>query len=82
MLTNFNRSLSISASSSVETPSGEKIVVSYMSANVNNAGGFTVNQSIQSMEDYIANEDTVNADFAEFQSRALAISKQYKETEV
>ena len=77
MITNFNQSVSVSAASSVKTPSGEK-VVSYMSANIAMPGGISFNNSIQDTDLYFANEETVNKDFADFQARVLEISKQNK----
>lgn len=76
MITNFNQSISVSAASSVTTPSGENKVISYMSANIAMPGGISFNNSIQDTDLFFANEDMVNADFVEFQAKVLEISKQ------
>lgn len=79
MITDFRQSISISAESSVTTATGEKQVISYMSANIAMPGGISFNNSVQDTGAYIQNEETVNKDFADFQVRVLEISKQYKE---
>ena len=78
MITNLNKSISVSAASSITTPSGENKVISYMSANIAMPGGISFNNSIQDTDLYLSNEETVNRDFAEFQAKVVDISKQNK----
>ena len=77
MLKDLSQSLSINATSSIGNT-----VISYMSANVAIPGGANINNSIQNMTEYLANQDAVDADFEEFKAKVLEILKQYKKAEV
>ena len=77
MLKDFSQSLSISATSSIEDK-----IISYMSANIAIPGGANINNSIQDMTKYLANQEAVDADYEEFKAKVLEIMKQYKKEEV
>ena len=61
------KTISINGTSSVEV-NGVKTPAAYFNAQIQTDGKFNINESVQDEELYDANEETVDADMAEFKS--------------
>ena len=61
--------ISIKGTSTVSID-GKDTVVMTMNASINEDGSMSVNKFVQNKEKYIANKDTVDADYAEFEAYA------------
>ena len=61
------KTISINGTSSVDV-NGVKTPAAYFSAQIQADGKFNINESVQDEELYDANEETVDADMAEFKS--------------
>ena len=70
MLNNFSKSITLSATSDIEVD-GKNNVVMYMNATINSNGDVNINQSIRNKELYIANQEAVDADYAEFKKSVM-----------
>ena len=70
MLNNFSKQINLSATSDVEVD-GNNNVVMYMNATINSNGDVNINQSIRNKELYIANQETVDADYIEFKKSVM-----------
>ena len=70
MLNGLTKSINLSATSDIEVD-GKNNVVMYMSATINSNGDVNINQSIRNKELYIANQDVVDADYAEFKAAVM-----------
>ena len=71
MLNGLTKSINLSATSDIEVD-GKNNVVMYMNATINSNGDVNINQSIRNKELYIANQEVVDADFAEFKTFVMA----------
>ena len=71
MLNNFSKQINLSATSDVEVD-GKNNVVMYMNATINSNGDVNINQSIRNKELYIANQETVDADYSEFKKSVMS----------
>ena len=70
MLNGLTKSINLSATSDIEVD-GKNNVVMYMNATINSNGDVNINQSIRNKELYIANQDVVDADYAEFKASVM-----------
>ena len=70
MLNGLTKSINLSATSDIEVD-GKNNVVMYMNATINSNGDVNINQSIRNKELYIANQDVVDADYAEFKEAVM-----------
>ena len=70
MLNSFSKSITLSATSDIEVD-GKNNVVMYMNATINSNGDVNINQSIRNKELYIANQEAVDADYAEFKKSVM-----------
>lgn len=70
MLNNFSKSINLSATSEIEVD-GKNNVVMYMNATINSSGDVNINQSIRNKELYVANQEVVDADYAEFKASIM-----------
>lgn len=70
MLNNFSKQINLSATSDVEVD-GKNNVVMYMNATITSNGDVNINQSIRNKELYIANQETVDTDYAEFKKSVV-----------
>ena len=70
MLNGLTKSINLSATSDIEVD-GKNNVVMYMNATINSNGDVNINQSIRNKELYIANQDVVDADYAEFKGAVM-----------
>ena len=61
------KTISINGTSSVEV-NGVKTPVTYFNAQIQSDGKYNINQSIQNVDAYKANKDTVKADYEEFEA--------------
>ena len=80
MLSNFNQSTTVNAISSITTETGEIKNIMYMNASISVTGNININQSTQNAEEYLANKETVDADFTEFQQKVTEIAKGFQNT--
>ena len=73
MLNGLTKSINLSATSDIEVD-GKNNVVMYMNATItlNNDENVNINQLIRDNELYIANQEVVDADFAEFKTFVMA----------
>ena len=62
-----NKTISINGTSSVEV-NGVKTPVAYFNAQIQSDGKYNINQSVQNVELYKSNKDTVKADYDEFEA--------------
>lgn len=69
MINNYNQSINVSASSTID---GEPVL--YMVASVKNGEPPVINTAYQNMDLYKENREQVDADFEEFKNRVFAIS--------
>lgn len=69
MLNGLTKSINLSATSDIEVD-GKNNIVMYMNATItlNNDENVNINQLIRDNELYIANQEVVDADFAEFKT--------------
>lgn len=70
MLNGFSKQINLSATSDIEVD-GKNNVVMYMSATITSNGDVNINQSIRNKELYIANQETVDADYADFKKSVM-----------
>ena len=61
------KTISINGTSTVEV-NGVKTPVSYFNAQIQSDGKYNINQSIQNVDAYKSNKDTVKADYDEFEA--------------
>ena len=61
------KTISINGTSSVEI-NGVKTPVAYFNAQIQADGKYNINQSVQNVELYKSNKDTVKADYDEFEA--------------
>ena len=61
------KTISINGTSSVEV-NGVKTPVAYFNAQIQSDGKYNINQSVQNVELYKSNKDTVKADYDEFET--------------
>ena len=61
------KTISINGTSSVEV-NGVKTPVAYFNAQIQSDGKYNINQSVQNVELYKSNKDTVKADYEEFEA--------------
>ena len=73
MLNGLTKSINLSATSDIEVDGKDNIVM-YMNATItlNNDENVNINQLIRDNELYIANQEVVDADFAEFKTFVMA----------
>ena len=73
MLNGLTKSINLSATSDIEVD-GKNNIVMYMNATItlNNDENVNINQLIRDNELYIANQEAVDADFAEFKTFVMA----------
>lgn len=73
MLNGLTKSINLSATSDIEVD-GKNNIVMYMNATItlNNDENVNINQLIRDNELYIANQEVVDADFAEFKTFVMA----------
>ena len=73
MLNGLTKSINLSATSDIEVD-GKNNIVMYMNATItlNNDENVNINQLIRDNELYIANQEVVDADFAEFKTYVMA----------
>ena len=70
MLNNLSKSITVSATSTIEVDSKQNTVM-YMNATINSTGDVNINQSIRNKELYIANQELVDADYVEFKRSVM-----------
>ena len=70
MLNNFSKSITLSATSDIEVD-GKNNTVMYMNATITASGDVNINQSIRNKELYIANQEAIDADYAEFKKSVM-----------
>ena len=70
MLNGLTKSINLSATSDIEVD-GKNNIVMYMNATINSNGDVNINQSIRNKELYIANQDVVDVDYAEFKAAVM-----------
>ena len=70
MLNNFSKSITLSATSDIEVDDKNNTVM-YMNATITASGDVNINQSIRNKELYIANQETVDADYVEFKKSVM-----------
>lgn len=73
MLSNLNKTLSVSAHSTVEE-NGSQSVIMYMNANINSKGDINMNQSIQDKTLYEKYKDVVVKDLDNFREQVISYS--------
>ena len=61
------KTISINGTSTVEV-NGVKTPVEYFNAQIQSDGKYNINQSVQNVELYKSNKDTVKADYDEFEA--------------
>ena len=61
------KTISINGTSSVEV-NGVKTPVAYFNAQIQSDGKYNINQSVQNVELYKSNKETVKADYDEFET--------------
>ena len=61
------KTISLNGTSAIEVD-GTKKTIAYFNAQIQTDGKFNINESVQDEELYDANEETVDADMAEFKS--------------
>lgn len=61
------KTISINGTSSVEV-NGVRTPVAYFNAQIQSDGKYNINQSVQNVELYKSNKDTVKADYDEFET--------------
>ena len=61
------KTISINGTSTVEV-NGVKTPVAYFNAQIQSDGKYNINQSIQNVDAYKANKETVKADYDEFET--------------
>ena len=61
------KTISINGTSTVEV-NGVKTPVAYFNAQIQSDGKYNINQSVQNVELYKSNKDTVKADYEEFEA--------------
>ena len=61
------KTISINGTSSVEV-NGVKTPVAYFNAQIQSDGKYNINQSVQNVELYKSNKDTVKSDYDEFEA--------------
>ena len=61
------KTISINGTSTVEV-NGVKTPVAYFNAQIQSDGKYNINQSVQNVELYKSNKDTVKADYDEFET--------------
>ena len=61
------KTISINGTSTVEVD-GVKTPVAYLNAQIQSDGKYNINQSVQNVDVYKANKDTVKADYDEFEA--------------
>ena len=71
MLNNLSKSITVSATSTIEVDNKQNTVM-YMNATINSTGDVNINQSIRDKELYIANQKEVDTDFAEFKNTVMS----------
>ena len=73
MLNGLTKSINLSATSDIEVD-GKNNIVMYMNATItlNNDENVNINQLIRDNELYIANQEVVDTDFAEFKTFVMA----------
>ena len=73
MLNGLTKSINLSATSDIEVD-GKNNIVMYMNATItlHNDENVNINQLIRDNELYIANQEVVDADFAEFKTFVMA----------
>ena len=62
-----NKTISINGTSTVDV-NGVKTPVTYFNAQIQSDGKYNINQSVQNVELYKSNKDTVKADYDEFET--------------
>ena len=62
-----NKTISINGTSTVEVD-GVKTPVAYFNAQIQSDGKYNINQSVQNVELYKSNKDTVKSDYDEFEA--------------
>ena len=70
MLNNLSKSITVSATSTIEADDKQNTVM-YMNATINSTGDVNINQSIRDKELYIANQEEVDSDFVEFKATVM-----------
>ena len=61
------KTININGTSSIEV-NGVKTPVAYFNAQIQSDGKYNINQSVQNVDVYKANKDTVKADYEEFEA--------------
>lgn len=72
MLTNLNKTISISATSSVINVSGGTEIAAYMNATITPNGTVNITQSVQNPALYRLHSEEVDADYDEFRADVKA----------
>lgn len=72
MLTNLNKTISISATSSVINAAGGTEIAAYMNATITPNGTVNITQSVQNPDLYRLYSDEVDADYDEFRADVKA----------
>ena len=70
MLNNLSKSITVSATSTIEVDSKQNTVM-YMNATINSTGDVNINQSIRDKVLYIINQEEVDSDFTEFKATVM-----------
>ena len=70
MLSNLSKSITVSATSTIEVDSKQNTVM-YMNATINSTGDVNINQSIRDKVLYIINQEEVDSDFTEFKATVM-----------
>ena len=70
MLNNFSKSITLSATSDIDVEVKNNKIM-YMNATITARGDVNINQSIRNKELYIANQEAVDADYAEFKKSVM-----------
>ena len=68
------KTISINGTSTVEV-NGVKTPVVYFNAQIQSDGKYNINQSVQNVELYKSNKDTVKADYDEFEAYVEAFTE-------
>ena len=68
------KTISINGTSSVEV-NGVKTPVAYFNAQIQSDGKYNINQSVQNVELYKSNKETVKADYEEFEAYVEAFTE-------
>lgn len=69
MLANYNSSISVGAQSVIDSQ-----IVAYFNASIKEDKTFNITKNIQNSELYFANEETCEADYAEFEAKVRELA--------